>query len=318
MAALSVSSGRNSVNVFLDSAASNFLDLLNYVELDSVGIVNIAVRVGKCNYLSAKLSSLFGSVDSNVARTGDNYGLALEAVVLHALEHLSGVVAKTITGSLSSCERTAVRKTLTGKYANELVAKSLILTKHIADLSCTGTDVACGNVGVSANVLGKLSHEALAEAHYFSIRLALRVEVRTALAAADRKTGKAVLEDLLKAQELDYGSANRGVKSDTALVRSDSRVELYSETAVYLYFAVVVYPRHAENDLALRLYYSVDNSCLYEVRSALYNGLEGLEDLFYSLKKLGFAGISLLDLSVHAGKIFVLEFHFKIPPTYRL
>ena len=56
-----------SADIFLDSASFNFLDLLNKVKLDSVRIVDIAVRVGECNYLTAKLCCLLCSVDSNVA-----------------------------------------------------------------------------------------------------------------------------------------------------------------------------------------------------------------------------------------------------------
>ena len=144
-------------------------------------------------------------------------------------------------------------------------------------------------------MLAKLCHEALAETHNFSVALALRIEVRAALAAAHRQSCKAVLEYLLKAQELDDPKVNRGVESDTALVGSDSRVELYSEATVYLNLTVVVYPRNTEHDLTLRLNDTLENACIDEVLSLLSNRLKSLKDFSNGLDELRLAGISLLN-----------------------
>jgi hypothetical protein len=64
-------------------------------------------------------------------------------------------------------------------------------------MSPAGTSV------IGADVLAELGHEALAEAHDLGVGLALGVEVRAALAAADGQRGEGVLEDLLEAEELD-------------------------------------------------------------------------------------------------------------------
>ena len=74
-----------------------------------------------------------------------------------------------------------------------LVAYPLVLTEHIADLSAANTYVASGDVGIGADVAIELGHKALAERHYLAIALALGVEIRTALAAADGQPGEAVL-----------------------------------------------------------------------------------------------------------------------------
>ena len=76
------------------------------------------------------------------------------------------------------------------------------------------------------------------------------------------------------------------MKSDTALVRSDSRVELYSETSVYLYLAVIVNPWYTENDLSLRLYYSLEYACINKVLSLFSNRLESFKNLCNSLDEL--------------------------------
>ena len=143
-------------------------------------------------------------------------------------------------------------------------------------------------------MLAELSHKALAETHNLSVALALGVKVGTALAAAHRKGGKAVLEYLLKAEELNDTDIYGRVKSDTALVRTDSGVELYSESTVYLNLAVVINPGNTENDLSLRLTESGENACLNEIGSLFDNRLEGLDNLCNCLNKFGLALVALL------------------------
>ena len=100
------------------------------------------------------------------------------------------------------------------------------------------------------------------------------------------------------------------MKSDTALVWSYSRVELNSETSVYLYLAVVIYPRNTENDLSFRLNYSVDYTCLNKVRPLFYNRNEAFQYLIYCLEEFLFAGISLLNLLINAFKIRIVQSHY--------
>ena len=99
----------------------------------------------------------------------------------------------------------------------------------------------------------KLCHKALAESHDLVIALALGVKVTAALTAADRKTCKGVLKDLLKAEELDDSEVNRRMQTDTALIGADSRIELYAVTCVYVDLTVIIDPRNAELDLTLGL-----------------------------------------------------------------
>ena len=85
----------------------------------------------------------------------------------------------------------------------QIFKNSLILAKHITNLSCTCSDVTRRNVCVCANILIKLCHKALAECHNLSVGFTLRIEIGTALTTADRQAGQRVLESLLEAQELD-------------------------------------------------------------------------------------------------------------------
>jgi len=97
----------------------------------------------------------------------------------------------------------------------------------------------------------ELGHERLAEPHDLVVGLAARVEVRTALTAADRHAREGVLEDLLKTEELDDAEVDARVEAQAALVGAEHRVELDTEAAVDLHVTGVVGPGHAEDDLAL-------------------------------------------------------------------
>ena len=252
----------NTVYVFLDSAALNFFYLLNNIKLDAVIINDITVAIAHSDNLCAKGGSLFASVNSNVAATGNNYCLAFKRGAC-VFQHFLSEVAKTVTGSLSSYQRTAVHKSLAGEYAGELVTKTLVLTEHIADLSCANADITCGNVGICADMLCKLCHKGLAETHNFVIGLALGIKIGAALTAAHRQTGERVFEYLLKTEELDNGSVNRGVETDSSLIRSDSGIELNAVTAVNLNVALIIYPAYTENDKTLGFGNALQNTCFF-------------------------------------------------------
>ncbi len=57
---------------------------------------------------------------------------------------------------------------------------------------------------------------------------------------------------MLEAQELQDGQVDRRVESETALVWTKSRVELYTVSAVDLELILVIFPDYTELDDALR------------------------------------------------------------------
>ena len=210
-----------SVNILFDTSTLNLFDLLNNRKINSVWIVDISVRVRKSNNLCTKLSCLLCSVDCYVSGTGDHNGLASQLLAV-CFQHLFCEVAETKTCSFCTSQRTTIGKTLTGKYTGPLIADSLVLTKHITNLAGTCSDITGRYVTVRTDMFAQLCHKALAETHYLSVALALRIEVGTTFAAAHRKSSKAVLKDLLEAEELDDTTVYRWVKSETSLVWSDS------------------------------------------------------------------------------------------------
>ena len=146
----------------------------------------------------------------------------------------------------------------------------------------------------------KLSHKGLAEAHDLGVGLPARVKVRAALAAADRHPGQGVLEDLFEAEELNNSQVNTGVEAQAALVRAQGRVELDTETAVDADMALVIDPRHTEDDLALGLADALENRGLTELRVLAQYRFEGFEDFNHRLVEFCFAWIAAEDFVAHA------------------
>src|SRR5690606_19051491 len=151
--------------------------------------------------------------------------------------------------------------------------------EQVADLAAAHADVTGGDVGVLADVAVELGHEGLAEAHDLGVGLAARVEVRAALAAADRHAGQRVLEDLLEAEELHDAQVHGRVEAQAALVRTEGGVELDAEASVDLDLATVVDPRHAEDDLALGLADAREHGGVRVLRVLLEDGAQGVGDL---------------------------------------
>ena len=172
----------------------------------------------------------------------------------------------------------------------------LVLAEQEADLAPAHADVAGRNVGVGSDVAEELGHEALAEAHDFVVALALRVEVRTALAAAHRQRRQRVLEDLLEGEELQDAEVDRRVEAQPALVRPDGAVHLDPESAVDPVRPLVVLPRHPEHEDALGLDDPLEDLRAPVFRPLLEDELKRLGNLLDRLVKLGFGRVLGLDL----------------------
>ena len=296
------------LGIFLDAAAADFLQVLDVGQVDAVGVVDIAVGVGHGDDLGTQLGSLLTGVDSDIAGAGDDHGLALEAVVAHALQSLSGEVAQAVAGSLGAGQRTTKGQALAGEHtALEAVGQALVLAKHVADLAAADTDITGGAVHELADVAVQLGHEALAEAHDFHVALAVGVEVRAALAAAHGQGGQAVLEGLLKAEELQDALIDRGMEAQAALVGADGAVELDTVAAVDLNLARIIDPRHTEGDDALRLDQTLDEAGLLVLGVLLHDGLDALQNLADSLQEFGLVCIALSQTIINTFQVFIRQ-----------
>ena len=186
---------------------------------------------------------------------------------------------------------------------------SLVLPEHVSDFTCARADIAGRNVRVRANVLCKLGHEGLAETHHFGIALAFRIEVGTTLAATHGKTGQAVLENLLEAEELENRGVDGRMETETALVRSDGGVELDAVAAVNLDVSLVIDPGDAEDNLAFRFDDAVDDTVRFVGLVLFDDRFEGFEEFADSLVEFGFARVLGDNFVVNLFEVCVCECH---------
>ena len=233
--------------------------------IQSFRIVDKAVGVGQGHDLGAQGHRLLGGVLGDVAGAGHDHGLAFEALAAGG-EHLLGEVADAVAGGLRAEEAAAPGDALAGQRAGELVTQALVLAEHEADLAAAHADVAGRHVGVGADVALELGHEALAEAHDLGVGLAARVEVGAALAATHREGGQGVLEGLLEGEELQDAEVDAGVETDTAFVRAEGAVHLYTVSPVDMDFALVVGPGDAEHDDPLRFDHPLKDLEIHQIR----------------------------------------------------
>ena len=185
--------------------------------------------------------------------------------------------------------------TFTGENAHPFVSYSFVLTEHISHFSCARADVACGNVAVGADVFAELGHKTLAETHYFAVGFAFGIKVRTALGAAHGQSCQAVFEHLFESQKFDYSEIYGRMQPYAAFIGSDGGVELNSETAVDVHFAVVILPGHSEHNLSFGFDYSFENARIDEILSFFDYGFKGSKNFGDRLDEFGFAGVSFFS-----------------------
>ncbi len=233
----------------------------------------------------------------DVAGAGDQHALAVEvapAPVQHLLREIDGAVA----GGLGTHQAAAEGQALAGEDAGGLVRQLLHHAGHEADLAAAHADIAGRHIGVRAEMAIQLGHQRLAEAHHLAVRLALGIEIGTALAAAHRQRRQRVLEGLLEAEELEHRQVDGRMEAHAALVRADGRAVLHAEGAVDLHLALVVGPCHAELDHALGFDQPFQQGLVGVARVALDERPQGHHHFLDRLLELGLVRIA----PGHAGK----------------
>src|SRR5690606_14795814 len=228
-------------------------------------------------------------IDRHVAGAGDDNPLPVERAALGA-QHLLDEEDRAVTGRLTTHLGPAPTQPLAGEHRGLIaVGDALVLAEQVADLAPADSDVTRGDVGVLADVAVELGHEGLAEPHDLHVGATFGVEVRAALAPADRQAGEGVLEDLLETEELDRVQQNARVEAQASLVGAERRVELHAETSVDLDLAPVIDPGHPEDDLPLRLAQAGNDARLAVVGVLADHGSETVQHLEDGLVELGLA-----------------------------
>ena len=251
------------VGIILDdipAACAHLEHIVDLLALDAVGVVDVSVGAGEGEDLAAQLGDLERRAPCDIAEAGEAEGLAFDVFAL-VREHFPEEVGCAEARRLGTDERAAVCKPFARQHAVvERAADFLVRTEEVADFSAAHAHVARGDIDIGPDVTVKLGHEAVAEAHDFRVGFACGVKVAAALAAAHGKPREGVLEGLLEGEELHDGEVDIGLEAQAALVGSDGVVELDPETAVDMVDALVVRPRHAENDLSVGLDHAFEDA----------------------------------------------------------
>ena len=137
----------------------------------------------------------------------------------------------------------------------------------------------------------EFGHIALAELHNLHIRLALGVEVGATLTATHRECGEGVFKCLLKCKEFQNTKIYARVETDTTLVGAYRAIHLHTIATIDLHLALVVNPRHAEDNHTLRLGYTLQNLHLAQMGTRNKMGCQTLDNLAYCLMELLFTGV---------------------------
>src|SRR5690606_9537776 len=155
----------------------------------------------------------------------------------------------------------------------------------------------------------QLDHVRLAESHDLFVGAALGIEIRSALAAADRQPGERVLEDLLETEELDDPDVHRGMEAQPALVGPERRIELHPEPAMDPHLAAIVDPRHAEDDLAFGLANPLDQRAIEIAGMLGHDATEAFEHFGNGLVELYLTGVPAQNLIENRLQFFVYVGH---------
>lgn len=258
--------------------------------------MDAALAVAQGDDLSSQSETLLRGMEGDIAGTTDYNRLAVDAIILGG-QHFGHEIGGPVARSLWPDERTTPSGLLSGQDAGKLIAKALVLTEHVADLSSAHTDVSCGYVGVWTDVTRQLRHETLAEAHYLGIALAFGIEIRAAFSATHGQRRQAVLEDLFETEELQNAEVHTGVKAKASLVGTNGGVEFHAVTAIDLNGPRIVRPRHAEGNDPFWLDHAFEQGMALILRVLLNERNDGLCDLFNGLQEFWLVGVSAMGFS---------------------
>src|SRR5690606_31642867 len=118
-----------------DPQAFALLDLLQQLQVDAGLVVDVAVGIRAGDHPRADLLELFDGVDGDVARTGDDAGLPLDALSA-CPQHLPHEEDRAVARGLLPHDRAAPAEPLARQYAGlVLLRDALVHAEEVADLA---------------------------------------------------------------------------------------------------------------------------------------------------------------------------------------
>src|SRR5699024_1913889 len=116
-------------DVFVDASAFGLFDFANNLQVNAIGVINTARRVGAGDHGSAEFANLLDRVNRHISGAGHHHAGAVETQSLDA-KHLLGNKDCSVTGGLGTHERTAPGHALAGQHSGlVLIGHPLVLTE---------------------------------------------------------------------------------------------------------------------------------------------------------------------------------------------
>ena len=295
-------------DVFLNAGTAHFLDVLERREVNAVRVVNIAARIRASDYFRAVFLCLFNRIGCNVSGAGDNDRLVFQINAL-CIEHILHEVEKAVPGRLRTRQAPPEIDTFSGQNARIIgIPNTLVLTEEVADLTTANANITCGDIDIQSDVAVEFRHKALAELHHLVVRLAVRIEVRAAFAAADGKSRQRIFEHLLKREEFQNIKRYARMKAQSALIGAHRARHLHTIAAVDLNLALIVHPRHAERYDALRLDHTLEDLMRLVLRMLFEERHNRGQNLFHRVLEMrlirvtfGYEIENIIDILLHVG-----------------
>src|SRR5690606_25473386 len=104
------------IDVLSNSASLDFFDLFERFQIDSLLVVNIAIRVRTRNHMSTQLVNFFNRIDGYISGTGNYAGFAFEGVSIRS-QHLFGEKNDAISSGFLSHLRPAIIQAFPSNHA---------------------------------------------------------------------------------------------------------------------------------------------------------------------------------------------------------
>mmetsp|Transcript_5425 Transcript_5425/g.13651 ORF Transcript_5425/g.13651 Transcript_5425/m.13651 type:complete len:260 (-) Transcript_5425:110-889(-) len=206
-------------------------------------------------------------------------------------KHLVGKVHRSVTGRLRTDQTSTPVRMLASENTHKAVGKLFILRLEIANLTTTNTNITSRNICVRSNMTKEFTHERLTEGHDVTVTPTTRVKVRTAFRTTHGQSCERVLENLLKAKELENTEVHRWMETKSTLVGSNGRVVLDAIATVHLFTPLLIDPANTKLNDTLRLHESRHHRNVLGI--SFKDRCEALQHLFESLQELDLPRVTL-------------------------
>ena len=161
--------------------------------------------------------------------------------------------------------------------------------EEITDLARADIDITGGHVQIRPDKWRHFPHQGLTKAHDLGLGSPVRIEIGAALAPAEGKTGKRILEALLEPQKLERVEADRWVKPQASLVWPDDVRCLHPPCPVDGDLTRIRFPCHTKRQDAVRFGQPVQDPRRGKGGFVLFDRQDIAGDLFDSLQEIALA-----------------------------